>query len=308
MRGLKEVGKGQLRHLFEFGQRLGVDILPKHFYSNVPDITRLRRTKAWRKPLDMCGVAGADMDSQAAFLEDLFPPSLTAGLAALDIHNIAVKENGQGGGYGTIEADVLHAFIRRHRPERIVQIGCGVSTSIVLRAAKLADYKPVVECVEPFPPAFLSAAGQDGRIELLKTGAEECPREVLTGLAAGDLLFIDSTHTVKAGSEVNRIILDILPRLSPGVFVHFHDIFFPYDYQRTLLSETLFFWTESTLLHAFLTGNAHCKIALSLSMLHYGAPHRIASVIPYYDPQQNDEGLRAPGGKHFPSSAYLRTA
>ena len=53
------------------------------------------------------------------------------------------------------------------------------------------------------------------------------------------MLFVDATHTVKPGSEVNRIILDVLPRLDAGVFVHFHDIYFPYDYQRGLLSSEL---------------------------------------------------------------------
>ena len=92
---------------------------------------------------------------------------------------------------------------------------------------------------------------------------------------------------MKPGSEVNRIILDVLPRLKSGVFVHFHDIYFPYDYSPTLLSFDLFFWVESTLLHAFLIGNGHCRIVLSTSMLHYAAPERIAALFPRYAPQNN---------------------
>src|SRR5690606_17232979 len=106
--------------------------------------------------------------------------------------------------------------------------------------------------IEPFPSAFLLDAHTNGQITLIEKKAELVPRETITKLQQGDMLFIDSTHTVKPGSEVNRIILDVLPRLNDGVFVHFHDIYFPYDYQRSLLSSELFFNSESTLLHAFL--------------------------------------------------------
>ena len=91
-------------------------------------------------------------------------------------------------------------------------------------------------------------------------------------------------------------------RLKSGVFVHFHDIYFPYDYSRTLLSFDLFFWGESTLLHAFLIGNSHCRIVLSTSMLHYAAPERIAALFPRYAPQHNADGLQKDGGEHFPSA------
>jgi hypothetical protein len=144
-----------------------------------------------------------------------------------------------------------------------------------------------------------------GAVTLYAERAEEAPRARLTDLAAGDLLFVDSTHTVKTGSEVNRIVLDILPRLAPGVFVHFHDIYFPYDYPRDLMSDALFFPSESTLLHAYLIHNSCCRVALSLSMLHYAEPHSIARAIPHYDPQKNADGLSAAGGSHFPSATYL---
>lgn len=132
-------------------------------------------------------------------------------------------------------------------------------------------------------------------------------REELTNLNPGDLLFVDSTHTVKPGSEVNRIILDVLPRLAKEVYVHFHDIYFPYDYQRGLITEDVFFNVESTLLHAFLIDNRKYKIYFSLSMLHYFAPDRIKSCFPSYSQQSNADGLRAEVGGHFPSAIYLVT-
>jgi Methyltransferase domain len=263
LRKIKDLAKRSIRRVFEVSQRAGFDILPRHFYSSIPNLKELRSSSYWRAPIDMYGVAGASVTEQLAFHTDLCQPFLHE-WRDLDIYCVADKENGQGGGYGVIDAEVLHAFVRGHRPRRIVQVGCGVSTSVIIRAATMANYRPEIICIEPYPSAFLQAAQGKGQVTLLQQRAQEVPRSVLCELAAGDFLFIDSTHAVKPGSEVNRIILDVLPRLAPGVFVHFHDVLFPYDYQRDLLSDDLFFSMESTLPRAFLANNARCRIQLSL--------------------------------------------
>jgi hypothetical protein len=92
------------------------------------------------------------------------------------------------------------------------------------------------------------------------------------------------------------------------VWVHFHDIYLPFDYQRDILNPPLFFWTESTLVHAFLIGNAAIRIAASLSMLHYDAPREVQKLIPRYQPEPSVDGVGSarPMG-HFPSSLYLQT-
>ena len=155
---------------------------------------------------------------------------------------------------------------------------------------------------------FLEKADADGRIRLVKEMAQKVDMSISTSLKDGDLFFVDSTHTVKTGSEVNRIILEVLPRLSSGVYVHFHDIYFPYDYKRDVLDGDLFFWSENTLLYAFLVNNSNYSIEASLSMLHYAAPEKLKALIPDYDPQTNDEGLKKEGGQHFPSAIYLRAS
>jgi hypothetical protein len=135
--------------------------------------------------------------------------------------------------------------------------------------------------------------------------AQKVPLEVLTELDDGDFLFIDSSHTVKPGSEVNRLILEVLPRLKRGAWVHFHDIFFPYDYQRGLLSDELFFCNESVLLQAYLTNNPRYTIRASLSMLHYAAPGELIKYLPNYHPAENEHGLKR-SEDHFPASTYLQ--
>ncbi len=142
-------------------------------------------------------------------------------------------------------------------------------------------------------------------IELIPAKAQHADLGIFSRLDRGDLLFIDSTHAVRPGSEVNRLILEVLPRLNPGCFVHFHDIYFPYDYQSTVLT-TLFFGGESTLLHAFLIGNARYSIAACLSMLHHACRQEMQAVFPNYQPAPMHYGLHLEsGGGHFPSSIYL---
>ena len=212
--------------------------------------------------------------------------------------------NGEAG-FGVPDAEFLYGFIRTIQPRRIVQVGCGVSTAVMLLAAEDAGYRPELVCVEPFPTGFLTRSARDGRIELVRARAQDVPREVLTDLGDEGLLFVDSTHTVKPGSEVNRLILEILPRLDVGAWVHFHDIYFPYDYQRGLIDDELFFSNESVLLHALLINNRALTIRAALSMLHYADPARLGRSLPGYRPAPNDQGLRG-GAGHFPASAYLQ--
>jgi hypothetical protein len=172
-------------------------------------------------------------------------------------------------------------------------------------AAEDAGYQPQILCVEPYPTEFLSRLAAEGKVQLIREKAQVVDLAVIESLDSDLLFFVDSSHTLGPAGEVSRIILEMLPRLKPDAWVHFHDIMFPYDYDRRLLKSSLFFHHETTLLHAFLTGNARFRIAGSLSMLHYALPQELARLIPRYAPAANEEGLETREG-HFPSSIYLR--
>lgn len=306
-RKIKNVGKRGLRTLFEIGQRFGVDVLPRHFYSEIPDIRDLRRNGDWKRPHSMVGVRGADTGVQFDFLESCCPQGLVAELSRRNVFRDACSANGEPG-FSLVDADFLYCFIRSVRPEKIVQVGCGVSTSVMRIAAEGSqDYRPEIVCIEPYPTDFLKAAARSGEIRLIPEKAQQVALEALTDLGENGFLFVDSTHTVKPGSEVNRLILEVLPRLAPGSWVHFHDIYFPYNYQRGLLDDELFFCNESALLHAFLINNTAYSVRASLSMLHYADPVRLGRSLPNYRPAGNDHGLRASDG-HFPGSIYLQAS
>lgn len=303
-RSVRERIKAIAGSLFHAGQPFGVDILPRHFYSAVPDIRDLKRTTHWRGPRSMVGVQGADIESQLAFVAACCTPEIVERLRRNDVHAHAAAENGELG-YGPSEADFLYAVIRSRRPSRVVQVGAGVSTAVILQAAEEGGFPIDVVCVDPYPTDFLRRAHSAGRLRLIAEKAEEVGLSELTDVGEKGMLFLDSTHTVKVGSEVNRIVLEVLPRLARGALVHFHDICFPYDYSPDVLQSTLF-WSESTLLHAFLTGNDRYTMRVSLSMLHHAIPDRLREFLPNYTPRPHQDGLDVPGTTgHFPSSAYL---
>ncbi|VVM06497.1 hypothetical protein MAMT_01238 [Methylacidimicrobium tartarophylax] len=220
---------------------------------------------------------------------------------------------GFGPGYGYIEAQALHGVIRYLQPRRVIEVGSGTSTYCTREAARRNEAeggaRTEITAIEPFPSAPLRAMEE---VRVIRSKVQETGVETFDCLREKDVLFIDSSHAVKPGGDVNFLILEVLPRLREGVVVHFHDIYFPYDYSRVLL-KSFFPGTESSLLQAFLIFNKRFKILFCLSQLHYGRPEVLAEVFPEYRPQGGKDGLvedrlapfETPAG-HFPSSIYLQ--
>lgn len=305
VRSLKTLAKRGWHRSFRLLQRAGINLLPEHFYSAVPNLADLERRSDWRKPRSMHGILQRDVDAQVALVGAWVSPHAEV-LRTRSIHRDAFVGGGADGGYGEIEAEVLFGFVATNKPRRITQVGCGVSTAICLSAAERAGYKPDIVCLEPYPSSYLKGAADKGTIRLIGQPAQTVDYEVIADLDDGDLLFIDSTHAVKPGSEVNYLIHEVLPRLKPRVWVHFHDIYFPYDYTRDALDGDMLFPQESSLLYAFLVGNSRFKIEASLSMIHYARPDALRRLIPKYRPSRQIDGLRMSTEGHFPSSAWLR--
>ncbi len=191
-------------------------------------------------------------------------------------------------------------------------MGSGVSTYCMLEALNRnrretgSSYQLV--SIEPHPSERLQALPQ---IDLVKRNVQSVAIELFTSLGKGDFLFIDSSHTVKPGGDVNFLILEVLPRLRAGLIVHFHDIYLPYDYPRDTL-RTFLHGMETSLLHAFLIFNNRAKIIFCLSQLHYDHSEVLREVFPEYVRQGDRQGLQLNDRKpfdsiegHFPSSIYL---
>jgi hypothetical protein len=184
--------------------------------------------------------------------------------------------------YGPGDAEALYAMLRHLRPTTVIEVGSGHSTLISAaalqrtaeegRPGRLVALDPAPRL--DFPPELASL------VEHRAQPIEAAPPELFGALGAGDVLFIDSSHVAKLGSDVTRLVLDILPRLAAGVHVHFHDIFLPWEYPRRLVEREDKFWNEQYLLHAFLIGNGSYEVALGLHALTRADRARAATVIP----------------------------
>lgn len=306
---VKDLAKRVLFRVHRLGLRAGLQIIPNHFYSPAPDIRQLeQRRDVWMRKSEMPGVR-TDLDGQAERLRRVCLPFQNEYVGGA-VYNEAVARKA-GSGYGFVEAQALHAVIRHFRPRRVVEVGSGVSSYCLAAAldrnAEEEGQRASMTCVEPYPADSLKALPQ---IDLREQPVQEQPLELFQELGEGDLLFIDSSHTVKTGSDVNFIVLEVLPRLHPGVVVHVHDIFFPYDYSPDVLN-TLFHWSESALYHAYFLHNDRARILFSLSHLHHERPAVVREVFPDYRPARFEDGLLAnradlQEGKHFPSSLYFQ--
>jgi len=301
-------GKRLLFNAFSLLDRAGLHVIPKHYYTPVPDCAWLEQNKPlWTGRSSLKGIHW-DLAAQFQWLKDCCEPYYKE-VAGLKSYN-SYTRNGSGPGYGEIEFQVLHCFVRRYAPAQIIEIGSGVSTMCMLDASELnrRDRKtvPKITCVEPFPSDSLRKRAE---VELIPQFCQQVPLNLFDRLAPGDLLFIDSTHAVKVGSDVMRIYLEIIPHLPPGIFLHIHDIYLPYAYPRDVFTMP-YWWQETALLMTLLVNNPRLSVLTCLSALHYDYPEQMQKLLADYRPAPNNEGLAvsasAPG--HFPASIWLKTA
>ncbi len=305
----KDVAKRLIPLVNRGTERLGVRLQPVHYYSEVPDRRALRLTRReWARPITLTGVHW-DLDEQIGWLRGVCAP-YAAEVAGLREWRELGKDRGPG--YGPTESTVLHCFVRSTRPERIIEIGSGVSTVISRRAADrnvaegLAD--SAITCIEPFPrQALLDFPG----VRVDRRRAQVVEEAAFAELCAGDMLFIDSTHAVRTGSELARVYLEVIPNLAPGVVLHIHDVMLPYLFSPDVL-DSPFDWQETTLLAALLTRNQSLKVLACESALHHDRQEELRAILPDYRPVALRDGLFAGYGRtdenhQFPSSIWLAT-
>lgn len=184
--------------------------------------------------------------------------------------------------FGEGDAECLYSLIRLKKPSRIIEIGSGFSTMMARVAIEQNQRENPAYicrhvCIEPYEMQWLDAV--DG-IEVIRQKVEEVGTSLFRQLEADDILFIDSSHVIRPQSDVLTEYLGILPILSPGVLIHIHDIFTPYDYpDHWLIGETKF-WNEQYLLEAFLSCNPQFEIILALNFLSHKHPDRLAEKFP----------------------------
>ena len=151
--------------------------------------------------------------------------------------------------FARLDACAAYALVRREQPQRIVEIGSGHSSRFLARAVADGALATQITCIDPFPRASLAQTGVH-HIESLLSGADPL---VFDALRTGDMLFVDSSHVAMPGTDVDRIVLDILPRLPPGTWIHFHDITLPDAYPPEMAA---WGYNEQGMIGALLQGGA----------------------------------------------------
>lgn len=289
-----------LAAVFPVLERVGLHLTRNHFYEPIPDTRRLP-DRLWEPRR---AVPGIDLreEAQLELLERIHRDWATEYVRFRSTPGPRTWEyylrNPQ---FGKVDAEVLYAMIRSLRPRRVLEVGGGHSTTVACAALernRAEGAEASMTTVEPCPSTILRA-GVPGLDELIVAPVQDVPIERFLELGADDILFIDSSHVVKVGSDVQYLLLDVLPRLAPGVVVHVHDIFLPGEYPRHLVVEWHRFWNEQYVLQAFLACNPSFEVLWGSAFLHTFYPEELARVFPSYRREGWPSGLP-------PSSFWIR--
>ena len=179
------------------------------------------------------------------------------------------------------DAMFLSAMICEFKPPRIVEVGSGYSSAVILDTLdSLGAGDTKCTFIEPFPERLrMLLRPQDGqRVRILETGIQDVPLSTFETLEAGSFLFFDTTHISKTGSDVNHEVFQILPRLRPGVIVHFHDVFDQFEYPKRWIIDENRSWNELYLLRAFLMYNSKFETILFNNLIANRYPDKLRAL------------------------------
>ncbi len=171
--------------------------------------------------------------------------------------------------YSYADGMVLYAMLRHLQPKRVIEVGSGFSSALTLDVNEIFfDHKLELTFIEPYPQRLenLLSERDRKRSSIIVKRLQDVSLSLFTELDNRDILLIDSSHVSKTGSDVNTLIFEILPRLKSGVFVHIHDIFFPFEYPKNWVLGGIA-WNEAYLVRAFLQYNQAFEICFFTSYL-----------------------------------------
>jgi hypothetical protein len=245
---------------------LNYDIVWRTFYNGVPHLDEIS-DDVWLRRSTMSGVI-LDSEQCRRTVEELIGIVLDDGFSPPPTTEQRGEYFTENGSFGLRDAAVLWGMLRQLKPRRVIELGSGYSTLVIAAALGSNDLEgePARHLViDPFPRVDL-IQGVARPLELVTRSVTDVHIPEFEELAAKDVLFVDTTHTVKVGGDVTFLILDVLPVLRAGVHIHFHDIFLPYEYPRDFF-EMGYNWAEQYILQAFLQFNAEFEVLAPLHLL-----------------------------------------
>jgi predicted O-methyltransferase YrrM len=244
------------RH-YQYWEKQGYHITRVFFYSPLPD-TRDITPATYDKRWSLKGIAMND-NAQVSLLKT-FHKNLFNDYSRLPAEptNSPQQYYLTNGLFASVDGEILYCMVKHFFPKKIFEIGSGNTTYLIAQALnelkKERRHKATLTTFDPFPNVYVKK-GFAGLTNLEQTRVQDVGLERFAELKANDILFIDSSHVVAVGSDVQYLLMEVLSHLNTGVIVHFHDIFLPEEYPKQWLLKDFRFWNEQYMLQAFLQHN-----------------------------------------------------
>jgi Methyltransferase domain len=276
MRAIKYAGVGRLPRTLQAFRRVGIYPISDHYFEPLFNPAYLRKPLSDDRELpalDWNIGEQLDLLKQFRFNDELVQiPRTQRG----DLEYFYNNEPFEAG-----DAEFLYNIIRFYKPRRIVEIGCGFSTLLSVRAIQVnhcddPGYACEHVCIEPYEAEWLEKLD----VTVIREPVERLDKSLFRKLEKNDILFIDSSHMIRPQGDVLFEYLEILPILQSGVLIHIHDIFTPKDYLEEWVCQDIHLWNEQYLLEAFLSFNKEFKIIGALNFLKQRYPNELARCCP----------------------------
>lgn len=273
------------KRYFPLWEDRGYHVTPVHFCEPIPD-TRTLKKDLWKRYSELPGLnmnEKRQLEILAVFASQFsseynrFPIKGTFPRSEFYVDNPW---------FGAVDAEIYYCMIRHFKPSRIIEIGSGYSTMLAAQAVKRNaiendGYDCLLLAIEPHPGEVLKR-GFPGLSQLVTERVQDVPISEFIKLNENDILFIDSSHVLKIGSDVQHEYLEILPRLKKGVIIHVHDIFLPAEYREDWVLQNYTFWNEQYLLQAFLVFNETFETIWAGHYMHLFHPDKLEKAFPSY--------------------------
>ncbi len=253
----------------EFAEAAGYQIFPRTFYSPLPLMEEIS-VSALAEPRLLPAI---DLRVGAALelVRELQP-------LARELDDIPYEADSRSpfwfspqfiGTFPDFDAAILYSIVRRLKPKRYIEVGCGYSSIISSHALK-RNHAEGIACdavyADPEPRLPMSQVLSYGR--MIRQRVQDLPLELFAQLRADDVLFIDTSHVLKIQSDTEHELLRLLPSLAPGVWIHIHDIFTPYDYPEDWVTRPLRLGAnEQYAVECLLSGGERYQIEMPLHLL-----------------------------------------
>ncbi|WP_139224916.1 class I SAM-dependent methyltransferase [Dokdonella immobilis] len=257
-----------------------------HFYSPVvdPDSIEAQSARIWPEDPEVLGIDFNEA-SHRQILGSYFPKFLPEYDYPETVEDSDVLEQfyTRNSQFSWLDSRSMFVLLRAWQPRRLIEVGSGYSTLLAADVKRrFLDDRLDITCIEPYPRPFLRH-GFSGLNRLVEKKVQDVPLSEFAQLEAGDILFIDSSHVAKTGSDVNFLYFEVLPRLNPGVRIHVHDIFLPSDYPHDWVVTENRSWNEQYLLRALLMYSTAFEVTFSCSHAYWRHRELLKEALAYPD-------------------------